>query len=111
MTELERVEILSTYIEMDSIGTPNLVVKLKNNAGQAVDAVTIETYFFNNYDEPIGKWNSHSAEPFYGIIQKRIESGATYTTQFNLAVYDLATKAEPATVYSVHYVDGSSYSL
>lgn len=111
ISELGRVEILSTSIEMDSIGTPNLVVKLKNNAGQAVDAVTIETYFFNNYDEPIGKWSSHRAEPFHGIIQERIESGATFTAEFNLAVYDEATKAQTATVYSVHYVDGSSYSL
>ncbi|MFA6475660.1 MAG: hypothetical protein WCV88_05720 [Patescibacteria group bacterium] len=111
LTELGRVEVLSSTIEFDSIGTPELVVKLKNNAGQAVDAVTVESYFLNNYDEPIGQWNSKSREAYRGIIQDRIASGATYTATFNLAVYDLATKVDSTTVVKVHYEDGSSYAL
>lgn len=111
LTELGRVEILSTSIEMDSIGNPNLVVKLKNNAGQAVDAVTLETYLLNNFDEPIGEWNVKTHEPFRGILQEKIESGATYTANFNLAVYDQATKVDTTAVVKVHYIDGSSYAL
>jgi len=105
------VEITSTKIVRDSVGTPILNVTVKNTSKKTIDALTVLTYFANNYDEPVGKWGAKSSDPFAGIIQQKILPNGTFSSEWNLAVYDTATKATGTQIYKVHFTDGSTLSL
>jgi len=110
-SKIKQIEIVSSKIEEDSIGTPNLIATFKNNSDRAVDAVTLEAYFLNNYDEPVSEWNSKSDKPFYGTIQEKINPGGSHSSQWNLAVYDHATKIKSIRIIRVHFVDGEELNI
>ncbi|MFH0892788.1 MAG: hypothetical protein V1867_08535 [Candidatus Falkowbacteria bacterium] len=109
--KIKQIEIASSKIEEDSIGTPNLIATFKNNSDRAVDAVTLEAYFLNNYNEPVSEWNSKSDKPFYGTIQEKINPGGSHSSQWNLAVYDHATKIKSIRIIRVHFVGGEELSI
>ena len=104
------IEIVSSKIINDSVGTPILHVTIKNTSKKTIDAMTVITYFLNNFDEPVGKWGQKSADPFAGILQEKIAPNGTYSSEWNLAVYDTATKATGTEIYKVHFTDGTTLS-
>lgn len=104
------VEIISEKIANDSIGTPILKVTVKNTSKKTIDAMTIMTSFLNNYDEPVGKFGARDKDYFAGLIQEKIAPGSTYSSEWNLAVYETATKATGTEIYKVHFTDGTTLS-
>lgn len=109
--KITQAEVVSSKITQDTIGTPILNVTIKNKSNKTIDAVNVEAYFLNNYDEPIGKWNVKIEEPFGGTIQEKITPNGTYTAQWNLAVYDNATKVKSTRIMKVHFTDGETVSI
>lgn len=105
------VEIISSKITEDSIGTPILHVTVKNNSKKTIDAMTIMTSFTNNYDEPVGKWGIKEKDYFAGLVQDEIAPNEIYSSEWNLAVYDTATKATGTEVYKVHFTDGETLQV
>lgn len=103
------IEITSSKIENNSVGTPILYITVKNTGKKTIDAVTTMSYFFNNFDDPVGEWGAKESSPFAGIIQEKIAPNGTYSAQYNLAVYDTATKVK-AEIYKVHFTDGTTIS-
>ncbi|MBI5071835.1 hypothetical protein HZB93_03025 [Candidatus Falkowbacteria bacterium] len=107
VTDFSKLEITQSKIVEDSIGTPIFHVTLKNNFDKAIDAVELEAYFYNNFDEPVGEWDRKVEEPFQGRLQEKINSGALYPAEFNLALYDSATKVKNVKILRIHFVDGT----
>jgi len=108
--ELSQIEVVSAGISLDIIGTPNLDVSFKNNSEKTIDALVIKSYLYNNFDEPVGKWNSNSADPFYGNVQEEIAPNQTKTLHWNLAVYGNATKTGMPIITKIHFTDGETVS-
>jgi len=109
---LKDIEVVSASIGSDIIGTSELRVKLRNKTDKTIDAVDIEAYFFNNYDEPVGEWGLRKAEAYGGTIQREtIRPGATYDAVFNLAVYQGVTKVKNVKVTRAHFTDGTEASI
>jgi len=55
--KLSEIQIVSSTIENDIIGTPILKITVKNNSKNTIDALDFEAWLYNNYDEQIGEWN------------------------------------------------------
>lgn len=108
--EITQAEIVSSKITKDSIGTPILNISIKNNSKKTIDAVDTESYFFNNYDEPIGKWGSKNEEAFNGGAQEKIAPNSVKSFQWNLAVYENATKVKNSRITRIHFTDGETVS-
>lgn len=109
--KITQAEITSAKIVDDSIGTPILHISIKNKTAKTIDAIDIEAYFSNNYDEPIGQWNTKKEDPFHGTIQEKIAPNGTFSSQYNLAVYETATKVKSARIMRVHFTDGETISV
>lgn len=109
--EIQKIELVSYSIDFDSIGTPHLKVKIKNNSDRAVDAVTFGAFFVDNYGEPVGEFHSKSYDRFGGVFQETIQPGKTTSGDWNLAVYDNATKVDSIAIEKIHYVEGDTYEL
>jgi hypothetical protein len=101
-------EITSSKITQDSIGTPILNVTIKNKSKKTIDATDIEAYFLNNYNEPIGKFNLKKEDAFNGTVQEKIAPNGAHSAQWNLAVYDNATKIKSIRITRVHFADGET---
>jgi hypothetical protein len=100
------VEIVSSKIVDDSIGTPNLYITVKNTSNKTIDALEVDAYLFDNFDEPAGEFGRGS-NLIIGTYQEKIAPGASYTGQWNLAVYEMATKVKDLKVRRVHFTDGT----
>lgn len=108
---ISEVDIASASISKDSIGTPILHVTLKNKTAKTIDAIELQAFFFNNFDEPVGKFGVKNSEPFGAGLQEKIGPNATYSADWNLAVYENATKVKNAQVLRVHFTDGQTVSI
>jgi uncharacterized membrane-anchored protein YhcB (DUF1043 family) len=106
----ENIEVLSTKIEEDIMGTPNLVVSLRNNTDKTIDGINIESRFSNNFNEPV-KGLEFDDEPFGGTSQQIIEAGETFEFQWMLVFYDGATKVDNFKITRVHFDDGEDWNL
>ncbi len=104
---ITEIEISSSKITKDSIGTPILNVSFLNKTDKTVDGVDIEAYFLNNFDEPVGQFGMKREEAFGGSIQEKINPKGTYTAQWNLAVYEQTTKIKSIKITRVHFTDGT----
>lgn len=109
--KISEIQIVSSTVTPNGIGTPILELIIKNNSKNTVDALDFEAWLYNNYDEPVGEWNIAKNKPFRDIIQEKIAPGASGTFTFNLAVYDQATKAEDVTITKVHFTNGETLSI
>jgi hypothetical protein len=95
-------------ITKNSIGTPELRVSIKNGTDKTIDALWFQTFFSNNFGDPVGQWNRAIEEPFNGEVQDIIKPGATLSNgHWNLAVYESATKLSQPVVMRVHFTDGT----
>lgn len=106
--KFDQIVITDSSIKEDIIGTPEWHVTIKNNTDKTIDGVIVQGFFKNNFDEPVGQFNSKSAEAFRGQIQETIKPGASFPAVYNLAVYDSTTKVENISVVKVHFTDGST---
>ena len=106
----ENIEIISTKIENDILGTPNLVVSLKNNTGKIIDGINIESRFLNNFNEPVTGIEFGNG-PFQGTSQQIIEAGETVEFEWMLVFYNGATKIDNFKITRVHFTDGEDWNL
>lgn len=104
---LKKIELRPIIVD-NSIGTPELHVTVRNGTNKTIDGIDLSAYFYNNFDEPIGKWNTKSSDAFIGTSSERISAGVSDSLLWNLAVYEQATKVKNVTVYRVHFTDGTS---
>ncbi|MCF7820353.1 MAG: hypothetical protein K9M44_02690 [Candidatus Pacebacteria bacterium] len=106
----EGIEVVSTKIEEDILGTPNLIVSLKNNTDKTIDGINIEARFLNNFNESVSGLEFDD-EPFGGTSQELIESGEVVEFQWMLVFYDGATKIDSFEITRVHFSDGEDWNL
>lgn len=107
LEELNKIQ-LSGEIKQNSIGTPEIHMSVTNGTDKTIDAFTFETYFSNNFGDPVGEWGRAVKEPYRGQSQKTIAPGQTvYTLQWNLAVYESTTKMTEPKLLRVHFTDGT----
>lgn len=104
---ITEVQISSSKITKDSIGTPILNVYFVNKTDKTVDGIDIEAYFLNNFDEPVGQFGMKRDEAFDGSIQEKIAPNGTYGAEWNLAVYEQTTKIKSIRITRVHFTDGT----
>jgi hypothetical protein len=104
---ITEVEISSSKITKDSIGTPILNVYFNNKTDKTVDGIDIEAYFLNNFDEPVGQFGAKKEEAFDGSIQEKIKPQGTFGSEWNLAVYEHTTKIKSVRITRVHFTDGT----
>lgn len=103
------VEIVSSKITKDSIGTPILNLTIKNTSKKTIDALEIDANFFDNFNEPAGKFGVGD-NSIIATSQEKIAPGETMTRSWNLAVYDSATKVDGVKIKRLHFTDGETIS-
>lgn len=103
------VDIVSSKITKDSIGTPILNLTVKNTSKKTIDALEIDANFFDNFNEPAGKFGVGD-NSIIATSQEKIAPGETVTRSWNLAVYDSATKVDGVKIKRLHFTDGSTLS-
>lgn len=103
------IEIVSSKITKDSIGTPILSLSIKNTGKKIIDAIEIDALFYDNFNEPAGKFGTGD-NSIIATSQEKINPGETITREWNLAVYDSATKVDGVAVKRVHFTDGETLS-
>lgn len=101
------VEIISAKIIKDEIGTPNLHLTLKNTSKKTIDALEIDANFYDNFNEPAGKFGVGD-NSIIATSQEKIAPGETVTRRWNLAVYDSATKVDGVKIKRLHFTDGET---
>lgn len=105
---LNDLSIVSSRIVTNSIGTPEWYVVIKNTGKKTVDAYSVAGDLYDNFDTPVGKFNSTSGNTFSGISQDILKPNASEEDVFNLAVYDHATKVKNPKITRIHFTDGTT---
>lgn len=108
--KIKDIEVTSTKIEKDILGTPNLVVSLKNNTAKIIDGINIEARFLNNFNEEV-KGMDFDNKPFGGTSQKAINPAETVKLEWMLVFYDGATKVEDFKITRIHFTDGEDWNI
>ncbi len=100
------VEITKVEVVENSIGTPDLNVTFKNKSKKTIDALDMEGYVFNAYDEPAERIGDDNR--FLARIQEKITPGQSYSASFNLFSYKFAKKIKLPLVTRLHFTDGET---
>ena len=100
---LAKIVILSSKVE-DEYWFEHLVVKVRNDTWGNIDALTIRASFTNNFWEIVKKrisWDTY----FDWIAQKALNAWKTAEYDWQLSLFENATKINSIEVTSMHYVD------
>jgi hypothetical protein len=105
---LKDLVVVSSKIVKNEIGTPEWHVVIKNTGKKTVDAYKIYGFLYDNFGNPVGKFNNDEVEAFVGMSQDKLAPGSQTEDVYNLAVYDHTTKVENAQIKQIHFTDGTT---
>ncbi len=105
--EASPLEVVSTSVTSDSIGTPKANVTVKNISTKIVDAYKVHIKTFNSFGEPANGFLTNNN--YDGISQDiKVAPGKTDSSSWALYNYDTTRKIEAAP-YQVHFTDGTTW--
>lgn len=103
------LKIVSSYVENNSIGTPEATIIVQNLTIKVINAFELSFQCYDTYDRPVKRLFS-GGNIMNGIAQEEnIESGAETSCTWNLTLYDLTTKIKNVKITSVHFTDGTTW--
>jgi hypothetical protein len=100
------LKILGAMIAFNSIGTPEVMIRVTNDSAKTIEAFKVDAELFNKFDEPVTFAGSDKA--FRGIDQETLEVGKTRTCTWNLALRDTAARAT-LWVSRIKFSDGTEW--
>ena len=104
------LQVIRTWVEKNSAGTPEAHVIVKNISDKEIDAYKVYLHCFNAFDEPVNYY-LHGQNVFSGIAQDEIlkpEEESCEYQYWSLFGYD-TTKKITVEITEVHFVDGTTW--
>ena len=105
--KLSPLRIVAGCVSRNSIGTPELLLQVRNMRKSDAVAYTISAECYNNFDERIRR-SVTGASDFSGIGQRTIEAGSQDVLSWTMHGFDHTTKAK-VTVARVKLRDGTDW--
>lgn len=90
-------------IVVNRIGVPELVVQVRNESGESIEAFTVSALCFNKFDEPMGLGGDNL---FNGISQDLLEDGESDLCQWSLTLRN-ATAYANIWISRIKFADGT----
>lgn len=104
------VELVSTEMGHNSIGTPTMEIAIRNLSSKVVDGFEFAVDLYDNYDRAVYHYRIQSdGNSYYGIAQHKVQPGGTEDWSWTMYGFDLATKYKNLRVRSVHFTDGTEW--
>lgn len=90
-------------IVLNRIGVPELVVQVRNDSGETIEAFTVSAECFNKFDEPIGLGGDNL---FKGISQDTLRDGESELCEWTLTLRNSTSYAK-VWISRIKFSDGT----
>ncbi len=103
------IKILESSISYNSIGTPEISLKIKNLSSKTIKAYEMVLYCYDDFNRPVNRFLGKSNR-FDGISQdNELVSGDTQVDTWTLSLYDLTTQVKNIKITYIAFTDGSTW--
>lgn len=104
------MQILNTEIEYNSIGTPEVLLEIKNLSSKTVKAFRISVDCYDDFNRPVNRYLGNS-NVFIGISQdNNLNPGASQSYLWNLNLYDHTTNVKNVKIIEVSFTDSTIWT-
>ena len=101
------IAIVEPKVNFNSIGNPEAFMKFINISNKVIDAITIDIYCYNNFNNPVNHY-LHKTNLFRGIAQEEFSQNEESFGIWTLYGYDNTTKFK-AIIRQIHFKDNTKW--